>query len=299
MTIPIPHTPGVCSPCALGRPRADSLYPARRINPYMLPEGNVQIAFSGGRTSAYMLHQIMEANGGLPDRVEVVFNNTGREMPETLDFIADVATRWGVMVTWLEYRAKKPLFEVVGYHGASRNGEPFEALITKQMMIPNIHQKKCSIELKSKTAKRYLVSLGWKKWTSAVGFRSDEQGRKPFNDNRATTWLPLRSAGVSRHDVVRFWDKQPFNLRLPTVNGKTIGGNCDGCFLKSEAYLAAFSLNMPERSAWWEHQESRMGYKFSNRFSRRELREFMERQGNFAMSTEGFLCQSDDGECMA
>lgn len=34
-------------------------------SPYILPDGNVQIAFSGGRTSAYMLHRIMEANGGL------------------------------------------------------------------------------------------------------------------------------------------------------------------------------------------------------------------------------------------
>lgn len=30
-------------------------------SPYLLPEGNVQIAFSGGRTSAYMLRKIMKA----------------------------------------------------------------------------------------------------------------------------------------------------------------------------------------------------------------------------------------------
>ena len=34
-------------------------------NPYQLPDGNVQISFSGGRTSAYMLHRILEANGDL------------------------------------------------------------------------------------------------------------------------------------------------------------------------------------------------------------------------------------------
>ena len=49
--------------------------------PFILPDGNVQIAFSGGRTSGYMLHQILEANGGLTDRVEVTFQNTGRGMP--------------------------------------------------------------------------------------------------------------------------------------------------------------------------------------------------------------------------
>ena len=61
--------------------------------PFILPDGNVQIAFSGGRTSGYMLHQILEANGGLTDRVEVTFQNTGREMPQTLDFVAEVGRR--------------------------------------------------------------------------------------------------------------------------------------------------------------------------------------------------------------
>ena len=43
-----------------------------------LPDGNVLISFSGGRTSGYMLHRILEANGDLPDRVKVLFANTGR-----------------------------------------------------------------------------------------------------------------------------------------------------------------------------------------------------------------------------
>ena len=48
-----------------------------------LPDGNVLISFSGGRTSGYMLHRILKANGDLPDRVKVLFANTGREMPDT------------------------------------------------------------------------------------------------------------------------------------------------------------------------------------------------------------------------
>ena len=58
---------------------------------FKLPDGNVQISFSGGRTSAFMLHQILEVNGTLPDRVQVTFANTGREMPETLDFVNECA----------------------------------------------------------------------------------------------------------------------------------------------------------------------------------------------------------------
>jgi 3'-phosphoadenosine 5'-phosphosulfate sulfotransferase (PAPS reductase)/FAD synthetase len=267
------------------------------MSDYMLPDGNVQIAFSGGRTSAYMLHQILEANGDLPSRVEVTFQNTGREMPQTLDFVAEVGRRWGVMVTWLEYRPVSPLFEVVGYQGASRNGEPFDALIKRKSALPNQAQKWCSAELKTLTAKRYLVSRGWKQWTSAVGFRADEMHRVPYQDSRANSWLPLRQSGVTRQNVADFWRAQPFDLDLPLVAGKTIGGNCDGCFLKSERFLSALAREMPDRHAWWETAERTTGWRFSKRYSRRDIREFIDRQGDWVLSHDGMLCQADGGEC--
>ena len=99
------------------------------MNPYELPEDNVLISFSGGRTSGYMLHQILCANGDLPDRAKVTFANTGREMPETLDFVQECSDRWNVPITWLEYRKEKPKFEVVSHNSASRDGEPFNQLI--------------------------------------------------------------------------------------------------------------------------------------------------------------------------
>lgn len=74
-------------------------------SPYLLPPGNVQIAFSGGRTSGYMLHQILEANGGLREDVLVTFQNTGREAPQTLDYVQELGERWNVKIFWLEYRA--------------------------------------------------------------------------------------------------------------------------------------------------------------------------------------------------
>ncbi len=268
-------------------------------SPYILPFGPVQIAFSGGRTSAYMLRQILDVNGGLPDLAVVTFQNTGREMPETLDFVAEVGARWGVNIVWLEYRPTAPFYEIVSHNSASRNGEPFEMLLARKMALPTMFRKWCSAELKTKTSKRYLVSLGWKQWRSAIGFRADEAHRTPFVDNRATGWTPLRDAGVSRHDVAAFWRSQPFDLHLPIINGKTIGGNCDGCFLKSEAFLSALSRDMPDRHAWWETQETKYSYQFSSRYSRAELRSFMERQGDWALSTEGALCQADDGECVA
>lgn len=278
-------------------------------NPYVLPEGKVQIAFSGGRTSAYMLHQILQANGDLPSRVEVTFQNTGREMPETLDFVAEVGRRWGVMITWLEYRPDKPGFEVVGYQGAARNGEPFEALIRKWEMLPNVKSRFCTIELKIRTAKRYLRSIGWDYWTNCIGLRADEKRRlKPEGvklGDRWTVWQPLAHANVSKEDVAAFWKRQPFDLNLPNVGGNCWLSNCDGCFLKSEANVAALTRDYPDRAQWWEDMEALAGdltsgsaATFSKRYTRRELREFMDRQGDLALSTEGLLCQASDGECV-
>lgn len=277
-------------------------------NPYILPDGNVQIAFSGGRTSAYMLHQIIEANGGLPDRVEVTFQNTGREMPQTLDFVAEVGRRWQVSITWLEYRPDAPRFEIVGYQGASRNGEPFEALIRKRRFLPNQQSRFCTIELKVLTAKRYLRSLGWERWTNCVGLRADEPHRlnKPAPRDRWTVWTPLADAGVSKRDVAAFWRAQPFDLQLPNVRGNCWLGNCDGCFLKSEAHVASLARDFPDRHAWWEDMEllastltSGTAAAFSKRYTRAEIRHFVEMQGDWIFDAEGALCQADGGECMA
>jgi 3'-phosphoadenosine 5'-phosphosulfate sulfotransferase (PAPS reductase)/FAD synthetase len=269
----------------------------REMQHYLLPDGNVQVAFSGGRTSGYMLHQIMQANGALPDRVEVSFQNTGREMPETLEFVAECSRRWGVAITWLEYRETMPLFEVVGYQGASRNGEPFDAAIRKKQALPNQYKKWCSAELKTLTAKRYLVSRGWRRWTSAIGFRADEPHREPYKCNRATAWTPLRTANISRHDVAEFWRGQPFDLNLPLVRGKTVGGNCDGCFLKSEAVIAALARDYPDRAEWWERHEAARRWSFSERYTRAGLRGFIEAQGDWIFNEESYLCQKSGGEC--
>ena len=276
---------------------------------YTLPAGKVQIAFSGGRTSAYMLHQILEANGDLPDRVQVCFQNTGREMNETLDFVNECGHRWGVRIVWMEYRADKPFFEQVSHNAADRTGKPFEDLIRKRKYLPNQQSRFCTVELKIRTAKRYLMSLGWKEWTNAIGFRKDEPSRiRPEDDkgkDRWFTWQPLVHAGVSKHDVARFWRRQDFDLRLPNIRGNCPLGNCDGCFLKSEANIAALTRDTPERAKWWEDMEvmaSELGAEpsgrvFSLKWSRREIREMIERQGDWIFDDKNFLCQATEGEC--
>lgn len=277
------------------------------MTPYTLPDGNVQISFSGGRTSAYMVHQIAEANGGIPDRCKVVFANTGREMPQTLDFVRDVSLQWGIPIAWVEYRAEKPLFAVVDYVSAARNGEPFRDLIRRRKFLPNQSARFCTGDLKIKPSARYLVSLGWTQWMSALGIRADEArriNREPQKE-RWQRWYPLADAGVSKHDVALFWRKQPFDLQLVNIKGKTPLGNCDGCFLKSEANLAALARDYPERHQWWQDMEDMVsewtlgrGARFRKEFSRREIRWSVDHQARLFDVEDGF-CQKDGGECVA
>lgn len=277
------------------------------MNAYELPKGKVQIAFSGGRTSAFMLHEILETNGGIPENACVTFQNTGREMLETLDFVQEVSDRWSVDVKWLEYSPTAPFYKLVNFETASRNGEPFEALIRKKQYLPNPVTRFCTIELKVRTAKRYLRQLGWHRWTNAIGIRADEPlrlNKSPVKD-RWTNWHPLASAGVSKEIVSEFWKKQNFDLELPNVKGNCWLGNCDGCFLKSEANIAALTREFPSHAAWWERMEelaSNIGTKergasICKSYSRKSLREFIERQSDFIFREEGFFCQAEHGEC--
>jgi len=132
------------------------------MNPYHLTGPSV-VSFSGGRTSGYMLRRILDAHGGtLPDDVLVCFANTGREMPATLDFVRDCGAEWGVHIHWMEYRWAPggPSFEVVSHNSASRDGEPFRQLLAGKSMLPNPVARFCTIELKIRTQKRFLRSLG-------------------------------------------------------------------------------------------------------------------------------------------
>jgi 3'-phosphoadenosine 5'-phosphosulfate sulfotransferase (PAPS reductase)/FAD synthetase len=270
-------------------------------NEYILPAGNVLISFSGGRTSGYMLHQILEANGDLPDRAKVVFANTGREMPETLDFVQECSERWSVPITWLEYtrRDGKVGYDVVSHNSASRNGEPLEAMIRAAKYIPNTMRRKCTQETKLLTIKRYCRSLGWKKWINTVGIRADEAYRiKPSKDKMWDNWFPLFDAGMSKRDVENFWKRQPFDLQLPLFNGVTPHSNCDGCFLKSEHKLAEMWRDFPDRMEWWAKLEEEFGHTFRyDGATYRSIKDTMERQGDWIFDSEDFFCQKDGGEC--
>lgn len=234
------------------------------MNPYKITEPTC-ISFSGGRTSAYMLYKVLEANDmKLPEEAIVCFANTGKEDEATLKFVNDCAVNWNVPIVWLEYKnaeETKDRWTQVTYETASRNGEPFEELIRKRNYLPNPVSRFCTVELKVRTIHRYLKAHNWMEWSSMLGIRADEQrrlakiGQQDYGKYEEKI-APLGRLGVTKETVGDFWRSQPFDLGLPNMNGVTMHGNCDLCFLKGGAQVLSLIQEKPERAVWWAKMEA-------------------------------------------
>lgn len=235
-------------------------------------EGPAVISFSGGRTSAYMLWRILQAHGGkLPDDVYVMFANTGKENKATLLFVRDIELYWGVKIYWVEYRPRlfsPPLLvehwpkqhAIVDFETASREGEPFDILLQERKMLPNVRARFCRTELKYRTMHRVIAEfLGLDEWTAVIGIRADEMSRVGSlsikDDPREEKIAPMVEAGIGNDTVLAFWKMQPFDLGLPVVDGKTLGGNCEYCFLKKGRTHVTLARQDPQSIAWWVQKE--------------------------------------------
>ncbi len=221
-----------------------------------------------------MLYRILEAHDGkLPDDVKVTFANTGKEMPETLDFVQACSDNWGVDIVWLEsdiQPVSNPTpqkkfnygYKVVTYETASRKGEPFANMILSKKFAPNPTARFCTQDLKVKPIVNYLKDSGYLEyapWLHFVGIRADEKRRAVKMhrkvDGPQLMECPLYEDGVTKEDVHGFWESQNFNLNLPSANGVTDWGNCDLCFLKGKGKRISIIRERPDLADWWIQQE--------------------------------------------
>ena len=230
---------------------------------------NTLIAMSGGRTSAFMLHQVLLAyNYELPDHIKIIFNNTGKEMPETLNFVRDIETNWDVKIAWVESyckpyagekKNKKHSYDlkIVNHETAARNGEPFKQLVEMHDSLPNPVTRYCSGQLKQRASSRYMTRiLEWETPSQCfIGIRADEHRRAMKIHNTLgegqDRFCPLFVDGITKHDVGEFWANNDFDLRLPNNKGVTDWGNCDLCFLKSYSKKQSIISARPDLADWW------------------------------------------------
>jgi hypothetical protein len=227
----------------------------------MKKELPILISFSGGRTSGFMAQFLMN-HPSFKDREKVVvFANTGKEFQQTLDFVNECDKRWGLNTVWLEARVNPEkgvgtTFNIVSHETAARNGEPFEAVISKYG-IPNKQYPHCTRDLKQMPIKKYMQYLGYKEWITAVGIRADEPHRinRGSDTNFINPFFPLADVIKVDEQFIRdWWSRQEFDLEL-----KDYQSNCDLCWKKSKRKRLTLLSEDTMTGDWWLMMEIKYG----------------------------------------
>lgn len=222
------------------------------------------VCFSGGRTSAYMTYRLLREKADEYD-IRVVFANTGQENEATLEFVHQCDVQLGFPTVWVEAdvwpdKGERTGYRRVTFETASRNGEPFEAVIAKYG-VPNQNYKHCTRELKEMPIHSWLWATGWEKgeYTTAIGMRADEprrtKTRKPDRQLRQIKVYPLAHWWpTDKEDVLDFWEWMPFDLQLAEHRG-----NCKWCYKKSQQKLRRVWQETPDDFAFPARMESLYG----------------------------------------
>jgi hypothetical protein len=210
------------------------------------------INFSGGRTSAFMTIQEYK-EGDL-----VIFCDTGREHPKTYKFINDFEAFENIPIIRLKYKD---------------SDNPYAALLkhNKYSNIPNRVKRFCTIELKIKTARRYLRSNGIMNYENLIGFRYDEPLRVKRRKKMwkgVTDIFPLFDKKIDKKMILEYWNNKSYNLEIPSILG-----NCTLCFMKGKNAIISILASYPELADEWikDEEMNKKGYTYFNDISIKQL----------------------------
>jgi len=226
------------------------------------------VLFSGGRTSAF-LAKYMKEHPHYKNCI-FVFMNTGKEREETLQFADKCDKEFGLNLVYLEAlvnkeKGKGTTYTIVDFETASRNGEPFEAML-KKYPLPNNMASNCTRELKQRPIDAYLRD-NYKEFDiiKVVGIRADEAHRKSVNAEIEKVIYPLcDEVKIDSRFIRNWWEKQSFDLGL-----KDYQGNCDLCFKKSLKKRLTIIKENPESAKWWLEMEQKYSSEEIPRFDLR------------------------------
>jgi hypothetical protein len=213
------------------------------------------INFSGGKTSAYMtIHEYKEGDF-------VIFCDTGREHEKTYKFINDFEAHENIPIIRLKYE------------------DGFRGLLNKTKQIPNNFKRFCTVELKIKTARRYLRSIGVTNYENFVGFRYDEPlrvKRRKKMWKTVTDKFPLYEKKIDKQTINDYWKHKPYTLEIPSILG-----NCTLCFMKGKNAIISILSSYPYLADEWIKDEENnkligKGYTYFNDVTFKQLRDIAQ-----------------------
>lgn len=205
------------------------------------------VSFSGGRTSAYLVHLMEQRRKKENIDVEYVFMDTGAEHPKTYEFIKNCVEYFDIELTVLKSVINQELGVGVKYKRININECKWDLSLFKEMMskhsTPCLTSPFSNGRLKTEPMMKYIKDNYPEPATQWLGMRIDEKNRLKSKPN--IKYLAEISS-MEKIDIVGWWAEMPFDLEI----GDWLG-NCVFCYKKSPVKIALAMKQEPELAKEW------------------------------------------------
>lgn len=201
------------------------------------------VSFSGGRTSAYLVHLMEQKRKSENLDVRYVFMDTGAEHPKTYEFIRKVVNHYGIDLVCLRAKVdpKKGVgisYQIINLDDCKHDLQPWKDVLAKYG-TPYIHGAFCTRSMKTDPIEKFIAAeLNNVKVHQWLGIRVDEPKR--LREKHGFSYLASIS-DFEKEDVLKFWQEMPFNLDIPEWLG-----NCVFCIKKGVNKIALAAKQEPE-----------------------------------------------------
>ncbi len=168
------------------------------------------LSLSGGKDSAALAVYMRDRIEGM----EYIFHDTGKELPETYDYLENLEAYLGTKVVRTTF------------------GTTFDDLLRRYGgMLPSNHRRWCTKMMKLKPFEDYV---GDSQCSNYIGIRADE-GRIGYISHKPNIRpvFPFREDGIAYPDVLRILDEAGIGLPPFTEWGRSRSG-CYFCFFQQK-----------------------------------------------------------------
>jgi len=218
------------------------------------------ISFSGGRTSAYLVHLFKS-----DPNAHFVFMDTGAEHPATYQFIKDIVKHWAIDLVCLRVVVNPQMrkggsYRVIGPDELKQDLQPWEDMLAKYG-APAFDMPYCTARMKTEPFHKYCDNrFGKGNYERWIGIRFDEPKRLPIEILECLD-LPVHALAThqktgfrylaeisdfTKDDVLDWWEAQPFDLAITEHLG-----NCVFCIKKGLNKVALAAKDEPEMAVKW------------------------------------------------
>ena len=191
------------------------------------------VNMSGGKDSTALAVYLKDKN---PDqKYEFVFCDTGKELPETYEYLKKVENYLGEDIVYLDATSTLP-------KGVAKDNL-FDFLLDQYSgFLPSAQMRWCTRELKIKPFEKYIKD---DKIISYVGIRADEN-REGYISKKdtITAVFPFKEDGITLEDVKEILDKS--GLGYPEYYEWRTRSGCYFCFFQRKAEWVGLLKNHPD-----------------------------------------------------